>query len=214
MLHLQDLDDTRTGIPVVREGVYIRMRAPLLSILFCILLAGSLGFAEPFTERLYYDGYVATVGEGQDEAASIGTLVIRVYHRNSEVAALVDERDGSITNVWLHGSGDGEAFSLIVTTRSAGSGSYGTLAVYDFDRDRLATRNLPLPDPEQLNGYMGHDRYWFQNGQVFRFFPRYRSGDSNSNPTGGTALFLYLVDENSWMYAGEGTSIECLLPER
>ncbi|MGB5191200.1 MAG: hypothetical protein WBN54_14170, partial [Robiginitalea sp.] len=44
-------------------------------------------------------------------------------------------------------------------------------------------------------GYMGHDEFAVVETSLVRRFPVYKSGDSNSNPTGGTRQIQYKLQD-------------------
>ena len=50
----------------------------------------------------------------------------------------------------------------------------------------------PLPeDSALLIGYQGHDTFRVEEELLVRYFPIYRSGDSNANPQGGQRIIHY-----------------------
>jgi len=50
-------------------------------------------------------------------------------------------------------------------------------------------------------GYMGHDEFAIVETSLVRRFPIYKTGDSNSNPTGGTRQIQYKLKD------GEGSRV-------
>ncbi|MCF6186785.1 MAG: hypothetical protein L3J49_04820, partial [Desulfobulbaceae bacterium] len=55
-------------------------------------------------------------------------------------------------------------------------------------------------DPENSQGYMGHDQFKVVKGSLTRTFPIYNKGDSNANPTGGSRSLEYelVAGEAGW----------------
>jgi hypothetical protein len=87
---------------------------------------------------------------------------------------------------------------VFIFTQSAGSGSAGVIFGYASDNDESLVKIEIPPDSDIENqqsgitdGYMGHDKYYFENGMVVREFPVYKNSDSNSNPSGGIRRVYY-----------------------
>jgi hypothetical protein len=87
---------------------------------------------------------------------------------------------------------------VFIFTRSAGSGSAGVIFGFASDKDeRLVKIEIPadteIEDQQRgiPDGYMGHDKYYFENGMVVREFPVYKNSDANVNPTGGKKRVYY-----------------------
>lgn len=82
--------------------------------------------------------------------------------------------------------------------RSIGSGAYADLQVYALDNDRIRMVALSKPEPEMLDGYMGHDRYQFDAHRIIRSFPIYNEGDCNAYPSGGIRRLEYRFSGDEW----------------
>jgi hypothetical protein len=87
---------------------------------------------------------------------------------------------------------------VFIFTQSAGSGSAGVIFGYASDNDESLVKIEIPPDSDIENqqsgitdGYMGHDKYYFENGMVVREFPVYKNSDSNNNPSGGIRRVYY-----------------------
>jgi hypothetical protein len=95
---------------------------------------------------------------------------------------------------------------LYVYVRSAGSGSYGSLAAYAANnRKSLSVIVLPpVVDNQTLaRGYMGHDGFAVVENRLVQRFPIYLDGDTNAKPTGGTRQIQYKLvpGEAGWLLA-------------
>lgn len=90
--------------------------------------------ADRFVQKLTLPGeQTVVVAEGDFEARSLGSYSVRLYSTGKApvngdagffASGLVRLRNGTLEKVFLENLGPGEAPSLIVTMRSAGTGSY------------------------------------------------------------------------------------------
>jgi len=133
-----------------------------------------------------------------NEPRSIGTWRAEVDWGDGESDIAGVERDGMLSGVWLQELVGGAAPELIVVTSSVGSGSYGAVHVYARSGDGLEPIELADLTEEQRLGYMGHDEFTVEAGQLRREFPLYLDGDVNAEPSGGTVRFTYDFDSNLW----------------
>jgi len=95
-------------------------------------------------------GRVAVIAEGDWEARSIGSYSVRIYSTGHAVASddttfyvssITRKRDGGIERVLLANLRSGEAPSLIVVIRSAGSGGYLSADAFTVTDDRIVLRS-------------------------------------------------------------------------
>lgn len=79
------------------------------------------------------------VSNGELEACSLGSYAVRIYSTQDAqpgddttfyVAGILHERDGTIEDVFTDNLGDRAPNALIITTRSAGTGSYISAQAY------------------------------------------------------------------------------------
>jgi hypothetical protein len=87
---------------------------------------------------------------------------------------------------------------LFLFTKSAGSGSSGTIYGFESENDDrlveiriMATSEKEYEEGGELEGYMGHDTYYFEKQFLIREFPVYKNSDSNVTPSGGTKKVYY-----------------------
>lgn len=125
---------------------------------------------------------------------SINRVVITPTGLSGDSAPVSREVDGTVTGAEvadLNGDGSPE---LYVYVRSAGSGSYGSVVAYGVSQRRSLGEVYLLPISEDVDaskGYMGHDRFAVSGDRLVRYFPLYRPGDRNAEPTGGSRQVRY-----------------------
>jgi hypothetical protein len=96
---------------------------------------------------------------------------------------------------------------IFIITRSAGSGSYGTIYGFSSNKDKSVS-SIIIPEISQsdlaegaiFNGYQGHDSIYVSKNKLFRKFPIYKEGDENCCPSGGNKTIQYVIKpgENYW----------------
>ena len=96
---------------------------------------------------------------GSHESPSMGSYSIRLFENEEFITGLVIPRDGKIVNTWLTRA-DFESLSddqlLFVWTRSAGSGAYGTLHVFEIaETGSIKKQDISY---QPMKGYMGVQR--------------------------------------------------------
>lgn len=106
---------------------------------------------------------------------------------------------------------DGNGFDEIyIVSRSAGSGSYANIYGVASNKDKSTT---PIYVPEIASkqraenglfyGFMGHNTFTFEDGELLNIFPVYTEDDTNAKPTGGTRSVEYelIAGESGWILA-------------
>lgn len=97
---------------------------------------------------------------------------------------------------------------IYLITQSAGSGSYGNIYGVASNKDKSATPVYIRPISEKqieggeiFEGFMGHNQFKIESGKLVNYFPVYRDGDSNANPTGGKQKIQYhlIAGEAGWI---------------
>ena len=175
------------------------------TLIFCILcflaVAAKTSFgAEAKYQENKFGDYLIRVNEGPSEPASTGSYSILIYKNSGDefITGAVQPRDGSVVKFWTTNAGRDDAIEIFVWTRSAGSGSYGDLALFKFNKVALQSIKLPAPDDSLLKGYMGRDEFDIKNGAIYRSFPIYLAKDSNCCPTGGTRTLQLDSVSHKW----------------
>lgn len=142
---------------------------------------------------------------------SINRVVITPTGLTRDNTPVSREVDGTVTGAEvadLNGDGSPE---LYVYVRSAGSGSYGSVVAYGVSQRRSLGEVYLLPISEDVDaskGYMGHDRFAVSGNRLLRYFPLYRPGDRNAEPTGGSRQVSYRLApaEAGWVLRRERIS--------
>jgi hypothetical protein len=110
--------------------------------------------------------------------------------------------EGLVRDVEAADLGSDGSPELFVYTVSAGSGSYGKAYAWSTNGKKVLTDIfITPPEKKDLRGYMGHDEFAVIENSFARRFPVYRTGDSNSSPTGGWRQFQYKLQagEAGWL---------------
>ena len=142
---------------------------------------------------------------------SINRVVITPTGLTRDYTPVSREVDGTVTGAEVADlNGDG-APELYVYVRSAGSGSYGSVVAYGVSQRRSLGEVYLLPISEDVDaskGYMGHDRFAVIGDRLVRYFPLYRPGDRNAEPTGGSRQVAYRLapSEAGWVLRRERIS--------
>jgi hypothetical protein len=81
-----------------------------------------------------------------------------------------------------------------IISQAGGSGSYGSIKGIVLMENDMPNEIL-VPDMNAGEGYQGHDRFSIAENKLIRQFPIYKSGDNNSNPTGGEKTVRYILKQ-------------------
>ncbi len=158
--------------------------------------------AYDYTTTVRDGGVTARLWVPAGESASAGSWQAEITLPDSSTLSVRGERDGTIANVWLRDLGGDGTLDLVVTTTSAGSGSYGSAAVYALTEAGIVRREMAPFDAVGAPGYRGHDAFSILNGELRRSYPIYKDGDANASPSGGLARHRYDFSENRWVPEG------------
>lgn len=139
-----------------------------------------------------FDLYVTAEPVGESQSIQHCKLST---HRNKERVEF--DIDGSIVHSWAGDADDDSSPEMYVWTQSTGSGSYGTLHIYEWTGD-LTARPLPDMPSRYANGYRGHDEFDMNDQVVIRRFPLYREDDPNAEPSGVRRELQYRLYINQW----------------
>jgi hypothetical protein len=151
------------------------------------------------TMSLERDNLTVEISIPETEPASAGTYELNVTPAGGSAQFIVGEREGAIACVWIYDVGGDAGPEIIVWMVSAGSGSYGTLHLYEYDDDQYSRRELVFPPIDERWGYMGHDTFEVRSGKLLWEYPIYLEGDPNAAPGGGRASFCYSFGEDRWV---------------
>ena len=139
-----------------------------------------------FTKVLESSGVNVKVSVPSDEPCSIGTIQMKITFSEGRTQLLKQERDGTVENAWLVDLENDGLLDLVVTITSAGSGSYGTVTMYQKRGNQFVSRPLaplsPPPNPDASKEYRGHDAFEVKDGHLFWSCPAWERPDGS---TGG-----------------------------
>ncbi len=116
---------------------------------------------------------------------------IEIHHQNIIITKQDSIYDSVVENSWLTDLDNDNNFEIIVLLRSAGSGGYGFLDLYEFLGNELTAYKLPEVNPRLKKVYMGHDKFRITDKHIEHQFPAYNDSDPNCCPTGGNVKVKY-----------------------
>ena len=156
-------------------------------------------------------GKTIIVSETHPVGVSLSNIEIRTAGFEHNFHEVYKDRD-PVSDV-LMADLDGNGFDEIyIITRSAGSGSYGTVLGFASNRDKsMSMISFPgtQTGDENFEEYEGHDTFRIEGRKLVRTFPIYNKGDTNGNPTGGRRKIVYglLPGEAMWELGIEESEI-------
>ena len=168
----------------------------------CAVLASSDLQAAEFNRTFELQGIKFLVQS--TNSGSINTVTIKPYGLTIDNAPIASEIEGVVTGVEVADLDSDGSPEIYVYIQSAGSGSYGSLIAYATNHKKTMSQ-IYLPDLMQDKtasvGYQGHDEFSVLESRLGRRFPIYRTGDTNSNPTGGLRQIDYklIPGEAGWL---------------
>lgn len=133
------------------------------------------------------------------EPCAIGTCTVTFAWKGAPPQVVKLKREGTVSNVFFEDVTRDGRRDLVVFFTSAGSGAYGHLDIWEWQKDRFKAGIVSDLMPDQRAGYQGHDIFTAAAGVLRRRFPLYREGDSNCCPSGGTAAFRWNAKTNIWI---------------
>lgn len=133
---------------------------------------------------------VSTTGLG-----SMRTLTVLVAREDQQPTRIDEPIEGTVMNTTVTDLNQNKKPELLVFVNSGGTGSYGTVYGYEFEREYWGQLKMPELSPELQKDYMGHDKYEVVNNRLIRTFPIYLDTDPNCCPTGGQHTIVYKLDD-------------------
>lgn len=184
------------------------MRRFLVLPLLLSSVLGAAALAVPYRATLREQD--ATFDVIATDEGSIQLLQVRAKRGGRPYRPVKQELIGQVVEakaIDLNADGHPE---LVVSVRSAGSGSYGGVQAWSAGTGRsLEPITLPDLSGPLLEGYMGHDSFAVSDAGLLRSFPLYRAGDSQARPTGGRRQILYALEqgEGGWRFKPVRSSV-------
>ena len=133
---------------------------------------------------------VSTTGLG-----SMRNLTV-VAERDEQQPTRIDENiEGAVTDAVVADMNNNKKPELLVFVNSGGTGSYGNVYGYEFEREYWGQLKMPELSAELQKDYMGHDTFEVINNRLVRTFPIYLDTDPNCCPTGGKHTIIYGLDD-------------------
>ena len=137
-------------------------------------------------------------------ASSVGTVSIVPSGLTVANDPITQEVDGTVVGAEIADLDVNGWPELYVFTRSAGSGSYGSVIGQAVNEGKsLSAIFLPdiTDDATLAEGYMGHDEFAIVENSLARRFPIYAAGDSNAAPSGKMRQVSYglVAGEAGWL---------------
>jgi hypothetical protein len=138
-----------------------------------------------FDKTLTSKGITFRVTAANDSSA--GTVTITPSGLTVTNDTITQEVDGTVVGAEIADLDVNGWPELYVFTRSAGSGSYGSVIGQAVNNGKsLSAIFLPdiTEDAKLAQGYMGHDEFAIVENALARRFPIYAPGDTNAAPSG------------------------------
>lgn len=131
----------------------------------------------------------------------VETLEFSVDNRTFDLGTIDPVKEVFLTDLDKNGFEE-----IYLISESAGSGSYQTIYGIASNKDKSA-KSIYIPPVSEIKnknifaGFMGHNKFFLNEGKLLNLFPVYQEGDSNSNPSGGERKIQYqlISGEAGWI---------------
>jgi hypothetical protein len=155
-----------------------------------------------FDKTLTSKGITFRVTAANDSSAGTVTIVPSGLTVTNDT--ITQEVDGTVVGAEVADLDVNGWPELYVFTRSAGSGSYGSVIGQAVNNGKsLSAIFLPdiTEDAKLAQGYMGHDEFAIVENSLARRFPIYAPGDVNAAPSGKMRQVSYALaaGEAGWV---------------
>ena len=155
-----------------------------------------------FDKTLTSKGITFRVTAANDSSAGTVTIVPSGLTVTNDT--ITQEVDGTVVGAEVADLDVNGWPELYVFTRSAGSGSYGSVIGQAVNNGKsLSAIFLPdiTEDAKLAQGYMGHDEFAIVENSLARRFPIYAPGDVNAAPSGKMRQVSYALaaGETGWV---------------
>ncbi|GEM_PF-2463734 len=159
---------------------------------------------EPYERHHRWKDWRVTVLERPQNPASLTWYQVQVSRSQSdgEVPLYMNtfDSEGVLERTWLEDVRGNGWPTLVVFTRSRGTGAYGSLRLLECGPKGFRARPAPRASARQLAGYRGHDEWRWEDDSLFRVFPIYRLNDPDDAPGGGQRTLRYNWKKGKWRF--------------
>jgi hypothetical protein len=167
-----------------------------------LTVAGALtSMAAPFDQTLEAEGFSIRITS--PSAPEKNDIILQPKGLKSVNDPVTLSVDGLLTRAFLEDVDGDNSPELFLILTGSGSGSYGeALAFSTNGKKALTPIVIDECAPKILEGYMGHDEFEVMENTLVRRFPVYKTGDTNSSPTGGWRQIQYKLKpgEAAWHF--------------
>lgn len=122
---------------------------------------------------------------------SVGLLQVAVVSKDGIIDIANYEIYGVISDVGISDLDDDKSPELHILVESPDSSRYPELHLLELTDDELQERSLPEMTSLQAHGYMGRDRFTFDEKRLVREFPIFDSNETGARPSGGNRRLIY-----------------------
>jgi hypothetical protein len=158
-------------------------------------------FGAPFDQTLEAEGFFIRIGSPNTPGKN--DIILQPKGLKSVNDPVTLSVDGLLTRAFLEDADGDNSPELFLILTGSGSGSYGeALAFSTNGKKALTPIVIDECAPKILEGYMGHDEFEVMENTLVRRFPVYKTGDTNSSPTGGWRQIQYKLKpgEAAWHF--------------
>ncbi len=155
--------------------------------------------------RITSTGKKITVQDTHPVGESLSTITITTSGFIDNTPVVLEKN--KLTNFFLADLNKDGFDELIITTLSAGSGSYGDVLMFTTAGDqalaRITTPEVKEEDTKKgglFEGYLGHDSFNLLDGTLTREFPVYGKGDTNASSSLPAKKLIYSLAEEDGAY--------------
>jgi hypothetical protein len=157
--------------------------------------------AAPFDQIFEAEGFSVQVGSPNTPGKN--DIILQPKGLKSVNDPVTLSVDGLLTRAFLEDVDGDNSPELFLVLTGSGSGSYGEVLAFSTNGKKALTP-IVIDEcaPKILEGYMGHDEFEVMENTLIRRFPVYKTGDTNSSPTGGWRQIQYKLKpgEAAWHF--------------
>lgn len=142
-----------------------------------------------YDERLTAGAYLFTVTAASADSCASQQLQLAAFRDNVLLARATVVHGAIVEKAWLEDLDEDGRQELLLLGHDSAEPAKKTLELFVVDGAVL--KQVRFPDPPDLSGYRGGDRFSQEAGRVVRTFPLYRPQDPADSPSGGERTVVY-----------------------